>query len=713
MKNTSSFFWAIGFCYIAFALPAMFSFAGPRESSRIFSQESESVVVVDKTFHLGNDSKNEWKEFTTIEPHDERRLRLTFVGSANADEAAIEVTSGEVGVSWVVRLNQERLGVLKRGTRPRKQYFRVPPGALSSGDNELVIENESETTDDIHVGPVVLHRQDLASLLHLARVRVVVRDADSAQPVPCRITVTRPRGRGDDVEFEELIVETGADDATRYAVRGGVVYAAEGSVDLLMPEGTYRVYATRGFEYGLAEAELRLAPDENKTVSLSLNREVDTTGYLAADTHIHTLTHSGHGDATTLERLVSIAGEGVEIPIATDHNYHTDFQSLADEGGIGARFQSIIGTEFTTSVGHFNAFPVDVEAPLADDKLEGWRALVEGLRQTPGVRVVICNHPRRPSFEEGPWGKLGLNPISGELPSGSEWLGVDALEVVNANELPDEPLANFSDWFALLNRGHRLAAVAGSDSHTIDQPVGQARTYVKSPDDDPKQADIEQISENFRAGRLLLSLGLMVDATLNTRFQVGDLAELDGDVLDVEIEVVGPRWVRADRVAVFLNGTRVWDAPVSHEPEDIIKFSETVRLPAPPQDAHLVVIATGPALQAPYWPFSERGKYVLGATNPVWIDGDGDGRFTSANGYAQLLIEEHEMDVSELRQALVKYDESVAIQLASLLRRRLEERTNQMLQYLIDPEVDGGALEKYLKGAKPNGDGRSMENRNN
>src|SRR2546430_3772363 len=47
-------------------------------------------------------------------------------------------------------------------------------------------------------------------------------------------------------------------------------------------------------------------------------------------------------------------------------------------------------------------------------------------------------------------------------------------------------------------------------------------------------------------------------------------------------------------------------------------------------DAHLVAIASGPAVAGPYWPIAKPYQpssrvwepRVLGATNPIWVDGD-------------------------------------------------------------------------------------------
>ena len=60
----------------------------------------------------------------------------------------------------------------------------------------------------------------------------------------------------------------------------------------------------------------------------------------------------------------------------------------------------------------------------------------------------------------------------------------------------------------------------------------------------------------------------------------------------------------------------------------------------------------------------------MGSTNPIWLDADGDGRFTTARGYARKLIEQHGLTPSRLLPALDRYDEAVAVQAASLCAAR-------------------------------------------
>ena len=52
------------------------------------------------------------------------------------------------------------------------------------------------------------------------------------------------------------------------------------------------------------------------------------------DTHIHTLELSGHGDASVVERALTLAGEGIELAIATEHNRVADYSPALSAAGV-------------------------------------------------------------------------------------------------------------------------------------------------------------------------------------------------------------------------------------------------------------------------------------------------------------------------------------------------------------------------------------------
>ena len=108
----------------------------------------------------------------------------------------------------------------------------------------------------------------------------------------------------------------------------------------------------------------RTRPGETDRRELTIRREVPTDGYVSCDTHIHTLTYSGHGDSTADERVLTLAGEGIELPIATEHNAQVDYHAAAVRLGVRRYFTPVVGNEVTTAVGHFNVFPVPSGGPV-------------------------------------------------------------------------------------------------------------------------------------------------------------------------------------------------------------------------------------------------------------------------------------------------------------------------------------------------------------
>jgi hypothetical protein len=644
--------------------------------------ETTGKAITDKLFHLGDNDKPDWKELTSVKP-DGARLELAFEGKANAAGMVLELQAGEVGMDWKVKLNEKDLGTLRKSEKLATQHFEVPPSTLKDGKNELSVAAEQKG-DDIYVGRVVLHERPLNEVLGYGRVAVQVTDADSGQGLPCRLTVVRlTRKKDKDGKEQSRIEEDSAEifgvASPDAAVRDkkGIVYTKKGAAAFELAPGEYRVHASRGFEYSVAAETIAVERHGKQAIDLSIRREVDTTGYLAADTHVHTKTYSGHGDISVEERVVAIAGEGVEVAIATDHNHHTDYAPTMAKVGVDEHFSSIVGNEVTTSIGHFNAFPFGAKTDPPDHDHSDWTRLVQAMRAASGVRAVILNHPRRSLGRESPLGRIRYNPVTGEAHRGPEHLGLDGLEIFNGKTLEEDRMKTVNDWFGLLDRGYRVTAVAGSDSHSVDEIVGQARTYVASSSDDPRKLDIEQFCASFLEGRALVSLGLLARIEVDGQYRAGDLARPAGDKLSVKVRVEGPSWTRADRVALFVNGREVKKEKIE-ESSAVLKLERVWEIPAPRYDVHIAVVASGPPVTAPFWPISGGGKrYVMGVTNPVWIDGDRDGRFTSAFDYAAELVTQHGLKGPDLQGALAAHDPSVAAQLASIARARIQREAQQ------------------------------------
>ena len=624
------------------------------------------TMLESRRLHLGKAGAYEWDEFKDRKV-DAERMELHFQSQANTSEQALRVRQRDVKLNWPVLLNGKKLGILTTAETPMETIYPLPAGSLKQGDNVLIIE-PPPNLDDIEIGPVTLETQTPRAYLSAAKIEVTVTD-ESLHPIPCRLTLTRIDGT-----LQPLIAEPQGE----VAARTGVVYTKDGKASLSVPAGDYELRAGRGFEWSIAMQPISVKAGDALPVTLKLKRDVDTKGWIAADSHIHTLTHSGHGDATIEERMLTIAGEGIELAISTDHNHHTDFAPAAASAGVAAAFTPVIGNEVTTKHGHFNAFPVPANAPVVDANQENWSQLIPAIRSMPGVQVITLNHPRDLHSGFVPLGGLHFNPKTGRHRD-AEAMDIDAIEVVTSAAMQSDIHLLYRDWFALLNRGHRFAAVASSDSHDVNRFIlGQGRTYVAAKDDDPSGLNLDEVWRSYHEGRLLVSLGLLTHMKVDDRFGVGDLATGLKDKLKVEITILGPSWVQADHLELYANGILIREQAVKDAGQPGIKAHVSFELPRPSHDVHLVAIATGPGVKEPFWeiprPYQPTSKTftsrVIGSTNPIWIDADGDGRFDSAYQIAQKLVHRFGIDSRELHEAASQCDDAVRTQLDTLRTER-------------------------------------------
>ncbi len=626
------------------------------------SAAAKDLVITGRLHHLRQGEQREWSDFPA--KAEGSSLQVQFQAQANTAEQTLRLRQQDVKQTWKVLLNGKELARLRPDENDMVIYLPVPPGGLMAGNNTLRIEQVGKTPDDIRVGEIVLDDRPVRQALSEAAVEVQVTEAD--RPVPCRLTVLNAQG---------ALMTVGAQSNDELAVRPGIVYTGTGRATFGLPVGKYTIYAGRGFAYGIDSTTLTLKAGDTARPRLSIRREVPTPGYVSCDTHVHTLSYSGHGDATLAERMLTVAGEGIEFPIATDHNAHVDYLAAAVKHKVRPYFTPVIGNEVTTPVGHFNIFPVPAGAPIPEFESKDWKTIFDSIARRTEAKVIILNHPRDLHSGYRPFGPRHHNAATGENLDG--WvLRANAMEVINSGALQTDPLLLYRDWFAMLNRGIRLTPVGASDSHDVGRYIiGQGRTYIRARADDPSKLDIQEAVSHFRAGRVLVSLGLLADITVNDKYGPGDLVPASGPV-KVRVRVLGPSWTTAEKVELFANGRKIREARIADGKQAGVKWSGEWILPRFPHDVHLAAIATGPGVRELYWPIGKPyqptspvvDSRVIGSTGAVWIDSDGDGQWTSAYEYAQRLMTRHGKDVPNWIQALAEYDEAVAVQAATRMQ---------------------------------------------
>ena len=278
------------------------------------------------------------------------------------------------------------------------------------------------------------------------------------------------------------------------------------------------------------------------------------------------------------------------------------------------------------------------------------------------------------------------------------------MEVVNSGAVLSDGLALPRDWMGMLNRGLMLTPVGSSDSHDVARYiVGQGRTYVRCDDSRPGDIDLARAMESVRRGRVMVSYGLLTEVDVAGKGP-GELVRPRGE-LAVRIRVQGPGWTRAERVTLYVNGTPVREEAIPGGTEAGLKWEATWQLAAPAHDVHVVAVATGPGVTAPYWPTAKPYQptsthftpYVLGMSGAVFVDGDGSGTFESALAYARRELADT-TEPRSLAARLARYDAAVATQAASLLRARnpagFAATVDAVLQH-APPHVANG-LRAYL-----------------
>jgi hypothetical protein len=659
----------------------------------IQSTPTADLVLTGRMHHLRSGAAREWAEFPAQAEGAE--LVLAFDAAANRTERTLRLRHRDLKQAWRVQVNGNEVARLPMDEADTVTCWALPPGTLTDGRNELRIHGSGAASDDVLIGQISVIDRPRADVLAEATVDVAVHEEPGGHAVPSRITVADEHG---------TLVSLGNLTDPTHAVRPGVVYSRTGAVRLQLPAGRYVIYAGRGFEYSVDRVAVDLARGATASHRLTIRREVDTTGWAAMDTHVHTGTFARHGDATIDERMLTIAGEGLELPVSAEHNMRVDFETKARASDVRQYFTPVLGTEVTTAaLGHFNVFPIPLDGRDIDQRSPDWVQLRESIAAAADRPVIVLNHGRdlhggfRPLDPARHIGVAGQDLEGWPLPA-------NAMEVVNSGAVMSDGLLLPRDWMGLLNRGLMLTPVGSSDSHDVTRYiVGQGRTYVRCDDRHPDTIDLARALDGFRRGQVMVSYGLLTEIDVAAKGPgelVGPRAELA-----VRIRVKGPGWTRARRVALYVNGARFREEAIPNGTNAGLKWEATWRLPTPSHDVHLVAVATGPGITAPYWPTAKPFQptstdftpYILGMSGAVFVDADGSGRFESALDYARREMADASHD-RRLVTRLGRYDAAVATQAASLLRAEDPTRFEATVRSLIQqaPSHVARGLQAYL-----------------
>ncbi len=228
-----------------------------------------------------------------------------------------------------------------------------------------------------------------------------------------------------------------------------IIYSAKGAGREPLAPGDYAVTVSRGVEYSIARRRVTVRAGEVATLTASVVREVDTSGFIAGDFHLHAEPSMDAGIDLGLRVLTNVV-EGVELISSSDHDSITDYRPKLLELGLERFATTQVGLEVSTlELGHTLAFPLaydNTAIPVhgaVDWVCKAWDAMWRDARALgefgPESTVLTVAHPRDgflgyfDQFKLDPWtlarGEGGLeaqNPLFRTLSC-----DFDSIEVFN------------------------------------------------------------------------------------------------------------------------------------------------------------------------------------------------------------------------------------------------------------------------------------------
>jgi hypothetical protein len=397
-------------------------------------------------------------------------------------------------------------------------------------------------------------------------------------------------------------------------------WTVDGRLEAQVRPGTYDVVVTRGPEYEIATQTVTIGAGQFATAQMSLQRSFSTPGWIAGDFHVHSGPSTDSG-LPIADRVASCAAEGLDVAVATDHNYITDYAPVIAAQKLDQWLLGIPGMELTTfEMGHFNGYPLKVDPGSTRGGEFVWakqppQKLFDQLRQLaidPTNSIVQINHPRQQVlgyfaqfFVDAdtaqpyvPTGIMGIfAPYGDEFSAANFSLDADAIELLTGRRIEDVhtyvapnplPPGPFPDpqpvigtvvvgkdghalfpgtvetWFAMLDRGKRMTGMGTSDSHHLlgDEP-GYARTllYVGDGKDQLGQYSRDDVVAAIRGHHALVTNAPFIDMKVGTAMP-GDDVTMTGQV-NVAIHVRAPSWAPVDHLIVYSNSKVISDQPIT------------------------------------------------------------------------------------------------------------------------------------------------------
>lgn len=413
------------------------------------------------------------------------------------------------------------------------------------------------------------------------------------------------------------------------------VYMVKQPLEVKLAWGRYLLSASYGPLYTNERQILEVLKGQTHEITLRLEKVINLKGQVSVDPHLHTI--NSDGTQSVADRVKSIVAENVDVAIAADHNFVTNYLPAVEELGLSDYLRVFSGSEVTplNNYLHFNNYVLTIKPEEKTNgsiitRFEKVKDLFEACREKNPGSLLQLNHPRAGNL--GYFNNIGFDQDKAAYAYGDLELSFDLMEIMNGAGFHRGNNQAVDDWLHLLNRGYFFPAVGSSDSHRADggEP-GYSRVYVRCSKK-LKNLTWEDISLPLKKGQSFVSNGPLIEFLVNRKYQPGDeLTDKDGKV-KIRLRVFSAPWVDVSEIRIIVNGERKISFPVSSSAAAVKKFDETFELELK-NDAYIVAEVLGqrslyPVVQQPAASGrTEEADLPYALTNPVFVDVDGNKKF--------------------------------------------------------------------------------------
>jgi len=251
--------------------------------------------------------------------------------------------------------------------------------------------------------------------------------------------------------------------------------------------------------------------------------------WYAGDFHLHSIQS---GDATaTFDQIIALAkSRGLDFVNLSDHNTFAQHALIAAIQPTEPALLMLRGSEITTYSGHGNSVGT---SSYVEHRLGSNGRTVAGIVDDVAAQggVFIVNHPVLDLGSECigcVWNHVDDTP----------WDGVSALELITGNF--DIGVQVFVPrvitlWDSLLDQGHRIAVVGGSDDHRAGMDTGPTSSQIGSPTTLVLADNLSEtaIVEAIRNGRTIVKLRNPDDPFVELTIGDAEIGEQLDDVSSV------------------------------------------------------------------------------------------------------------------------------------------------------------------------------------